>query len=126
MEALKALKPEENKEDIKSIEGIFPKYMRVNEIKNEIDEIKKWKENIKQEDLKYKTKNYTNDFQHNETIRSFGEIIYTRKTSIVEDEEDQRNPLKNMVEFNYKFRPRTTEGKCRKKDTYEKAYALNS
>ena len=115
MEALKALKPEENKEDIKSIEGIFPKYMRVNEIKNEIDEVKKWKENIKQEDLKYKTKNNTNDFQHNETIRSFGEIIYTRKTSIVEDEEDQSNLLKNMVEFNYKFRPRTTEGKCRKK-----------
>ena len=41
MEALKALKPEENKEDIKSIEGIFPKYMRVNEIKNKIHEIKK-------------------------------------------------------------------------------------
>ena len=40
VEALIALKPEENKEDIKSIEGIFPKEMETNEIKNEIDKIK--------------------------------------------------------------------------------------
>ena len=31
-EILQALKPEENKEDIKSIEGIFPKDMKTNEI----------------------------------------------------------------------------------------------
>ena len=41
VEALKALKPEENKEDIKSIEGLFPKEMRSPEINNEIDEIKR-------------------------------------------------------------------------------------
>ena len=40
VEALIPLKPEENKEDIKSIEGIFPKEMETNEIKNEIDKIK--------------------------------------------------------------------------------------
>ena len=34
VEALKALKSEENKQDIKSIEGIFQKDMRTNEIKN--------------------------------------------------------------------------------------------
>ena len=56
VEALKALKPEENKEDIKSVEGIFPKEMRTNEIKNEIDEIKKWEEKIKQKDSIYKVK----------------------------------------------------------------------
>ena len=43
---LKALKPGENKEDIKSVKGIFPKDMRTNEIKNEIYEIKKWEEKI--------------------------------------------------------------------------------
>ena len=63
VEALRALKPKINKEDIKSIEGIFPKDIRTNKIKNEIYEIKKWEENIKREDLKYKTKNYTCDFQ---------------------------------------------------------------
>ena len=44
MTALKALKPEKNKEDIISIEGIFPNNMRTKEIKNEIDEIKNWEE----------------------------------------------------------------------------------
>ena len=32
VEALEVLKPEENKEDIKSMEGLFPKGMRANEI----------------------------------------------------------------------------------------------
>ena len=41
------IKQEENKEDVKSTEGIFPKYMRTNEFKNEIYEIKKWEEKIK-------------------------------------------------------------------------------
>ena len=46
IEALKVLKPVESKKDIKSIDGIFPKEMRTNEIKNEIDAIKKWEEKL--------------------------------------------------------------------------------
>ena len=34
-------------------------------MKNETYEIKKWEEKIKQEDLKYKTKIYTYNFQQN-------------------------------------------------------------
>ena len=45
-EALKSLKQEENKEDIKSVTGIFQKEMRTNEIKNKTDEIKKWEQKI--------------------------------------------------------------------------------
>ena len=41
VEALKALESDENKQDTKSIDRIFPKEMRTNEIKNEFDEIKK-------------------------------------------------------------------------------------
>ena len=41
---------------MKSVEGIFPKGMRTKEIKNEIDEIKKWEEKIKRKDIKYETK----------------------------------------------------------------------
>ena len=45
VKASEVLKPEEikgeNKEEIKSVEGLFPKEMRTNEIKNEIDQIKK-------------------------------------------------------------------------------------
>ena len=61
-EALAALKPEENEQDIKSIEGIFPKNMRTNEIKNEKYGIKKLNEKIKQKDLKYETKKFTYGF----------------------------------------------------------------
>ena len=39
-EALKALKPKENKQGIKTFNGIFPKGMRANKNKNEIYEIK--------------------------------------------------------------------------------------
>ena len=59
VEILKALKSEKNKPEIKSIDGTFPKEMRTNEIKNVIDEIKKWEENIKRKDLKYETKKNT-------------------------------------------------------------------
>ena len=43
---LEVLKPEENKEEIKSVEGLFPKGIGTNEIKKEIDEIKSWEEII--------------------------------------------------------------------------------
>ena len=35
---------------------MFPKEMRINKIKDEIDEIKKWEEKIKRKELKYKQK----------------------------------------------------------------------
>ena len=81
------------------------------------DEIKKWEEKIKREDLKYKTKNYIYDFQQCETIRSFGESIYTQNISIVEAQEDQSNLLKNIVEFNNKSRPKNKEVEDKKRDT---------
>ena len=58
------------------------------EIKNEIDEIKKWEEKINRKDLKYKTNKYTYNFQQFETIRPFGESIYTSKISIDEPQMD--------------------------------------
>ena len=114
VQALRALKLEENKEVIKSIEGTSPKEMRANEIKNKIHEVKKWEEKIKREDLKCKTKNYTYDFQQNETIRSFDESVYTRKAIIAEAEEDQSNLLENLVKFNCKSGPKKKEGKGKK------------
>ena len=53
--------------------------MRTPEIKNEIDETRKWDLKIEQKDLKYKANKYLYDFQQFETIRSFGESIYTGK-----------------------------------------------
>ena len=74
--------------------------MPYNEIKNEMNKIKKWEERIKRGDLKYKTKNYTYDFQQYETVRSFGESICTRNVIIDEADIDQSNLLENMVKFN--------------------------
>ena len=45
--ALEILKPEENKEKIKSVKGPLPKEMRFDEIKNEVDEIKRSEIKIK-------------------------------------------------------------------------------
>ena len=56
------MKTRKKKQELESIEGLFSKKMRNIEIKNEIDEIKKWEEKIKQKDLKYKTNKYTYDF----------------------------------------------------------------
>ena len=53
--------------------------MRTNEIKNEIYQIKKWEEKTKRGDFKYKIKHCVYDFQQYETIRSFGDNIYTGK-----------------------------------------------
>ena len=59
---LKALKPGKNKENIKSIERIFPKDMRTNELKNETDKIKKYAEETKRKKIKYKAKNWRYNF----------------------------------------------------------------
>ena len=73
VEALKALKPEENNKP-ESIEGVFANKMRTNEIKGEIYWIKQGEEN-----LKYRTKNCIYDFEQYETMRCFGESISTGK-----------------------------------------------
>ena len=91
--------------------------MRNIEIKNKIDEIKKWREKSKRKDLKYNTSKYTYGFQQFETIRSFGDNIYTGKTEIDEAEMDQGNTLENIAKFNDKFSPRSKEDK-EKRDTY--------
>ena len=43
--SLKNLKPEENQE-LESVKGRFPKNMRTDEIKNEIDAIREWEEKL--------------------------------------------------------------------------------
>ena len=46
VKALKALKPEQNPE-IEKTERVFPKNMRNNKIRNEINQIRKWEEKFK-------------------------------------------------------------------------------
>ena len=90
VEDLKALKSEERKQEISSIEGNFPKDMRTNKTRNEINGNKRWEEKIKGQDLKYETKKYTYYFHKYEANRSFGDGIYTHKGNMGEAEKDQR------------------------------------
>ena len=101
------MKPEENQE-LESIGGVFPKNMRTNEINNEIDEVRKLEERIKQKDLRY----------------NFGDSIYTVKINIDEAEMDQSNLLENMVNFNNKSKPKTKEGKAKKQNAFDSVNAL--
>ena len=106
------------------MKDFFQKKVKNSEIKNEIDEIKKWEKETKQKDLIFKTNKYRYDFQQYETIRSFGESIYTGKINIDEAEVDQSNLLRNLVEFNEQSRPKTTEGKYKKRNIFESVNAL--
>ena len=122
--ALEVLKPEKNQE-LDIIEELFPKKIINNEFENELVEIKKQEKKIKGNNLIYRANKYKYDFQQYETIRSFGESIHAGEITIDEAEEDQSNLLKNIVEFYEKSRAITKEGKDKKKrDTYEKVYAL--
>ena len=76
--------------------------MRTNEIKNKIDEIKKWEDGA---------------------IRFFGDNIYTGKTDIDEAEVDQSNLIKNWEEFRENSKPRTKTSKD-KRNTFESVNAL--
>ena len=49
VQASEVSRPEKDQE-LETIEGIFPKKIRHNEIKNELDEIKKWEKIIKRKD----------------------------------------------------------------------------
>ena len=89
--------------------------MGTNEIKNEIDEIKLWEENITRKDLINKTNKYKPDFQQYETIRSFGDSIYNGKFSIYETDIDQSSLLNGLKDFNDRARSKTTEGKKKNK-----------
>ena len=58
------------------------------------------------------------DFQQFQTIRSFGDNIYTGKINTDEAEMDQSNLVENMAEFNNKIRPK------KRKEGKETKYSL--
>ena len=74
--------------------------MRTDIIKNEIDEKRECEGKIKWRDVKYKTNKYLYDFQKFETIRSFGDSIFTGKINIDEAEMDEANKAKFNINLN--------------------------
>ena len=98
--------------------------MRTDEIKNKINDIKKWEKKIKRKDLKYETNRYKFVFQRFETLRSFGDSIYNGKVRIDEAEMEQTNLLENIVNFSNKSKPRSKRDKDKKQNTYDSINAL--
>ena len=80
--------------------------MRTNEIKNKTNDIKKWKNKIKQKYLKFETIRYALDFQQFETVIVFGDSICNGKINIEEAEKKQTNLIENIVNFSNKSRSR--------------------
>ena len=110
VKALEVLDLAENQK-IKSIEGLFSREMKNSEFKNEI---KNWENKIKRNNLKYETNKYIFGFQQFETIKPFGDSIYTDKINIDGAEIDQNNLLENFVNFNKKCKPRSKEDRVKK------------
>ena len=92
--------------------------------KNEIYEIKKWEENIKQKDLKYRSGKYKYDFQQNKTVICFGESIYAGEINIHEAELYQTNLLESIIKFKNKSRSKRKEGRVKKRNTFDRVTAL--
>ena len=81
---------EQGKKQVEALEDSDPEKnqkLKNDGIKNEIAEIKKWENKTHKKDLKYETNIY--DFQQFETIRPFGDSIFTGKISINNVEMDQ-------------------------------------
>ena len=108
---------------MKSVEGIFQKGLKTIEIKNEIDEIKKWEERIRWKEL-CKTNKNKYDFQQCEAKKSFGDSIYKGKISIDEADIDWSSLLNGLKEFNDRARPKTAEDENKKWNIYKSAYTL--
>ena len=52
--------------------------------------------------MKFETNRYNYGFQQYETIRSFGDSMYTGTISVEEAEMDQTNVLEYMIKFDNK------------------------
>ena len=88
--------------------------MRTNEIKNEMDEIKKWEGKIKRKDLMYKANKYKRDFQQCETIRSFVKVFILVKLIQTNLKWIKVMDQRKLIEFNDRSRPNTAAGKNKK------------
>ena len=89
--------------------------MGTNEIKNEVNEIKKWEEKIRRKDLVSKTNKYKYDSQQYDTISSFRDNVYTGKIDIDNADIDQSSLLDGLNDFNDRVRPKNVKNKNKKK-----------
>ena len=111
--ALKVLKPAEQQQQ-KSIENMFSKEQQNNDIKDELNEIKTIREKNDRNDLIYETNKYTFNFQQLETIRSFGNSVFSGTVTLDKAYKKQSNLSENILLFNNRARPRSKPNKMKK------------
>ena len=80
------------------MKDVFQKGLKTIEIKNEIDEIKKWEERIRWKEL-CKTNKNKYDLQQSEAKKSFGDSIYNGKISIDEADIDRSSLLNGLKDY---------------------------
>ena len=114
VEDLKVLKPEENQQDLESIEELFPKEMRTNEIRSGLKKIKRGEDIIVRHHLKDKANKKFIDFQKFQAIKSFCDSTLSGKIIISEADEEQRNLSNNILNFNDKARSKSKEDSKKK------------
>ena len=107
IEVLKLLKLMEHHQKLKLMEGIFSKDLESSEIKNKINEIEKFKEQINRNDSIYESCKYVFDFRRFRTIRSLGDSIFNSKITIGEADKKQSNLLDVISICNNIVRPRS-------------------
>ena len=64
--------------------------------------------------MKCETNKYVYNIREFEAIRFFDDSNFSGKVTIIQAEENQSNPLENIVEFKRKSGPRKNEGKKKK------------
>ena len=70
---------------IKSIKAIFTKELQNKEIQYEINQIKKVEEKVQRKDLICETNKHTYHFYQFETVRSFGDSIFSSKIKATQE-----------------------------------------
>ena len=81
-------------------------------------------EQINRNDLIYESSKYVFDFRLFQTIRSFGERIFSGKITISEAYKKQSNLLDVILKFDNKVRPKSKPCKEKKRNACESAYVL--
>ena len=106
VDALNTLKSDNHKK----FENIIPKSAFGNDqVKEEINKIKKIKENVDREKLIYKASENIYDFRNFKTVRTLGEDIYEGKITLKEADEEQSDLLYEIKYFNERTKPKSNK-----------------
>ena len=120
VEALKVLKPVEQKFTIKDT---IPED-RLKEEAKMTEKIKEIEKIVNRENLIYKTNKYVYNFQQFETIKFFAKNIFAGQSTLDNADKYQSNLLHEIFDFNKNMKPRSFRKKKQKGDTLDSINAL--